>query len=425
VKAVDVVVVGGGPAGAASAVFLAARGFQVTLIDRARFPRDKVCGEFISPAADELLSEMGVLSAIENASPVRLKGVSIAAYGERPLKVDYPPERPGGRPMTSLSLPRRVLDGLLVERAREAGVTVLEGHGASDFLIRDGAARGVVGQNEAGARFELPARLVIDAGGRNCLSIRRFGLRIKHRARPGKLALAAHWRGLWGLEPYCYMHIHPPGYTGIAPTGKGEANVVLVVQADDLKGARPGDLYEKAVYGCPARKALLEGARLSEDVRVVDSLAYSVKPPPVDRLLQVGDAMGFMDPFTGEGIYLSLRSAKLAAQAAGRALAKEPCSPGDLARYREKRWREFRLKFILSRALERLIERPRLCRRVVRALASRPVLAEQLVGVIGDYFPARRVVSAGYVTRLLLALVGAGGRSPEAGGARPAVSPEG
>ncbi len=424
-KAADVVVVGGGPAGAASAVFLAAKGYRVTLLDRARFPRDKVCGEFISPAADQLLAEMGVLSAIENASPVRLKGVSIAAYGERPLKVDYPPERPGGRAMTSLSLPRRVLDALLIERAREVGVTVLEGHAASDFLIRDGAARGVVGRDDTGARIEMPARLVIDAGGRNCLSIRRFGLREKTRGQGAKLALAAHWQGLWGLEPYCYMHVHPPGYTGIAPTGKGEANVVLVVQADDLKGARPKDFYEKAVNGCPARKTLLEGARPGEDVRVVDSLAYSVKPPPVDRLLQVGDAMGFMDPFTGEGIYLSLRSARLAAEAAGRALARETWSPAELALYRERRWREFRLKFTLSRALERLIERPRLCRRVVRALMARPELAEELVGVIGDYFPARRVVSAGYLARLLLALTGAGGRSPEAGRAQEAVSPEG
>ena len=120
-SAVDVAVVGGGPAGAASAIFLARQGYAVTLLDRARFPRDKVCGEFISPAADALLNEMGVLAAIEARRPLRLKGIFLAAHGERPLWVDYPPERPGGSPMSSLSVPRLDLDGLLLQRARAVG----------------------------------------------------------------------------------------------------------------------------------------------------------------------------------------------------------------------------------------------------------------------------------------------------------------
>jgi len=426
-KPADVVVVGGGPAGAASAIFLALQGLSVTLLDRARFPRDKVCGEFISPAADALLAEMGVLERIEAAAPVRLKGIFLSAYNERPLVVDYPPQFPGGPPMSSLSVPRRVLDALILQRARDCGVKVLEEHAVTDVMLRDGAAAGVTGRDPAGTSFEMPARLVIDAGGRNCLSIRRFGLRKKPAGKKVKIALAAHWHGGRDFAPYCYMHVHPPGYTGIAPTGPGEVNTVLVVDGAVLKGRDPQEFYVETVLACASRRELLAGAAPMEKVRTVDSLAYSVRPPAIGRLLLVGDAMGFMDPFTGEGIYLSLRSAKIAAEAAGRALAGAEFSPRALMGYSEKREREFRLKFVLSRALERLIERPAVCRRVIRALAARPALAEDLVGVIGDYFPAEKAVSARFLVRLLWAMGAPGFTAEKRGrdGNLPAVFPEG
>lgn len=424
-SAVDVAVVGGGPAGAASAIFLARQGYAVTLLDRARFPRDKVCGEFISPAADALLNEMGVLAAIEARRPLRLKGIFLAAHGERPLWVDYPPERPGGSPMSSLSVPRLDLDGLLLQRARAVGVQVREGFAVTDFRVRDGAAVGVAGKDDAGAGFEIAARLVIDAGGRNCLAIRRFGLRKKRGGKRGKIALAAHWRGGRRFAPYCYMHIQPPGYTGIAPTGEGEANVVLVVEGGALKGKDPEEFYRRTVLADPSRRALLEGAAPMEKVRAVDSLAYAVRMAPIGGLMLVGDAMGFMDPFTGEGIYLSLRSAKIAAEAAGQALAGRVSSRQAIDEYRERRLREFRWKFAISRVLEGLIERPAPCRWVMRALGARPALAEDLVGVIGDYFPARKVASAGFLLRLLGVAAVSAFAPAESGGTRPEKIPAG
>ncbi|MZG52593.1 MAG: FAD-dependent oxidoreductase [Nitrospinae bacterium] len=101
----DVIVIGGGPAGCTAAMGLARLGYKVVLCDQAQFPRDKVCGEFISPAADPILARLGILHRIEAMNPKRLKGVAISSYGGKELLIDYP-KLPGmeAKP-TSLSVP--------------------------------------------------------------------------------------------------------------------------------------------------------------------------------------------------------------------------------------------------------------------------------------------------------------------------------
>ena len=142
----DVIVIGGGPAGCSSALYLSRMGYRVVLLDQARFPRDKVCGEFISPACDSLLSDLGVLASIEASSPLRLRGVSISSYEKMQLTVDYPPLAGSAEPMTSLSLPRFTLDQLMLDRVLAAGVDVRQEHKVTDFIFDNGNAAGVQGR---------------------------------------------------------------------------------------------------------------------------------------------------------------------------------------------------------------------------------------------------------------------------------------
>ncbi|MFQ5443344.1 MAG: NAD(P)/FAD-dependent oxidoreductase, partial [Nitrospinales bacterium] len=219
-KKFDVIVIGGGPAGTASALFLRKLGYHILLLDQARFPRDKVCGEFISPAADFILEKLGVLSSIEAVNPLRLEGVCISSYEKNELSVTFPP-MPGysGR-MTSLSLPRVVLDDILLKRTRAEGIEVREGYKVDDFIFESGNVAGVRGRDAEKTRFAFRAPVVVDAGGRNCISIRRLGLKKPARG-PMRIAIAAHWRNVRLPRKFCYMHVSRPGYTGMAPVGKG------------------------------------------------------------------------------------------------------------------------------------------------------------------------------------------------------------
>jgi geranylgeranyl reductase family protein len=400
-KRYDVIVIGGGPAGSATALFLASCGYQVILLDQARFPRDKICGEFVSPAADAILERLGVLSAIEALSPVRLSGVSISSYEKTGFAVQYPSLPGTTRPMTSLSLPRMVFDRLLIERVGQKGVTVQEGHKVTDFIVEEKQVVGVRGRDDTKTPFEFRASVVVDAGGRNGVSLRRFDLKKKNQGS-GKVALAAHWTTTQPLPKFCAMHISHPGYTGIAPTGEGQVNVVLVVEKKSLQGEKDlHEFYVRTVLKNPLRRKLLDKAEVAEKVRTVDSLAFSVRPPKVGGLALVGDASGFIDPFTGEGIYLSLRSAEIAAEVIDACFKRNDFSRDALAVYERRRKKEFNKKFLLSKIFQRLIYNPPLCNRVIQLLARNPEQAATLVGVIGDYIPAEQVVSFSFLGRLL------------------------
>ncbi len=417
-KSYDVIVIGGGPAGSATAIFLARAGYRVALLDQATFPRDKVCGEFISPAADSILEELGVLASIEALSPMRLKGVAISSYEKTGFAVEYPSLNGTQSPVTSLSLPRFALDDLMLKKVREAGVDVKERHKVTDFIFADGNVAGVVGRDGCQTQFSLPAKVVVDAGGRNSISIRRFGLKGKN-SRSRKIALAAHWEGVQPVNNYCYMHISPPGYTGTAPTGKDQVNVVLVVDKADLPASNRQDFYIQTVLQNRLRRELLNGGHVAEKVRMVDSLAFSVKPPATGGLILVGDATGFIDPFTGEGVYLALRSAQMAAGVVGQALNDGIFSKEKFSAYEDLRRREFDKKFLLSRILQRLIYNPSLCNRVVHTLSQSPDLAKTMVGVIGDYIPAEKVVSFKFLVKLLSKSWKPGSRFPSIKNANP------
>jgi flavin-dependent dehydrogenase len=398
-KRYDAIVIGAGPAGAATALFLLKSGFEVLLLDQARFPRDKVCGEFISPAADPLFAELGVLDEIERLPPRRLRGVAISAYGGPELCIDYPQWK--GRAVTSLSLRRTVLDHLLVKKIRSEGLLLREGCRVHNLIFGGGAVVGVEGVDEHGIAFDWRARVVIDAGGRNAVSPRLLNLK-ENRSRSTKVALAAHWRGATLPADYCYMHVSAPGYTGAATVDDGTVNVVLVVDSAQLQGKDPTTFYIESVMSNPRRALLFAGGTLGEKPRAVESLAFTVQPPACDGLLLVGDAMGFIDPFTGEGIYLALRSARLAADAMTKALRRDGVFiVRDCLEYEARRRTEFDGKFRLSRILQKIIYSPVVARRVVAALERRSDLAQTLVGVIGDYLPADEVLSLNFLSKLL------------------------
>ena len=398
-KSYDIVIIGGGPAGASAALFLEKKGYRIALLDQAVFPRDKVCGEFISPAADDIFSDLGILESINALNPTRLCGVALSSYESSYLQVDYP-NTVDGRTMTSLSVERSMLDDLMINQVRNSNIQLMEGFKVTDLLFDGGNVCGVKGHDETKTKFSIKAKVVIDGGGRNSISLRRLNLR---RGSPGKgkIALAAHWEGVKELGSYCYMHISHPGYTGIAPVGHNRANVVLVVDRNYLIGVNVEQFFMTTVLGNRLRERILGGGTPVEKIRTVDSLAYSVKKIRCGGLLLVGDATGFIDPFTGEGIYLSLRSSQLAVGVVENAFDRSDFSSRQLQSYDLIRKKEFRKKNILSKFLQRLIYKPYLCDRVVETLATQKELSSLLVGVIGDYMPANKVVCFQYLLRLL------------------------
>jgi flavin-dependent dehydrogenase len=301
------------------------------------------------------------------------------------------------------------LDALFLKQVQSTGVKVFEQHKVTDFIFDNGCVAGVRGWDENRTSFSLKAKLVVDAGGRNAVSLKKFSLKQEPKGN-GKIAFSAYWQGVRLPDDYCYMHVSRPGYTGISSVGNGRANVVLVVDRSALDGerdervekvAKPETFYHHVLMKNCRRREMLQDAEQVEAVRSVESLAFAVKPVSCSGLVLVGDAMGFIDPFTGEGIYLSLRSSQIAAEVIHGGFQSSNFSRNALSVYDKRRQEEFGGKFLLSRVLQWLIYNRPFCNGVMKRLSTNRILAETLAGVIGDILPAKKVVSMKFLLRLL------------------------
>jgi len=390
----DVIVVGAGPAGAASAILLAERGFDVLVLDRAAFPRPKICGEYLSPEAARVLDRLGVLKALDAAGATPLAGMRITAPDGTVVTGRYGAVG-AWRPYRghALAMPRETLDGTLADRLRALPIDFRERMRVTDVLIDAGRVVGVEAIDAGGLPSRFRAPLVIAADGRASVVAQRLGLRRPHRLQ--RMALVTYVRGLADVGDVGEIFVDPPDYAILNPVAPDRVNMSIVVPAGDAArfSDRLDTFFAARVKQLPHLARRVAGAELLGRVRALGPLAYRVAAPRHGGVMLVGDAAGFYDPFTGEGVFTGLRSAELAAETAAAALRGGDCSAGVLAAYTRARRATFAGKERLTHALQLVIRRRRLANATARTLARRPALLQHVLGVIGDYVPPRALLS--------------------------------
>lgn len=407
----DAAVVGAGPAGSAVAILLAEHGHSVLLLDKAAFPRPKICGEYLSPEASRILDRLGVLKTVDAAGAVPLRGMRITAPDGRVLEGRYPTEGPyRGYRDHALAIPRLALDQILVERVKTLPVDVRERHRVEDLLLDGDRVVGVRGVGPDGVAFEVQSPLVVGADGRQSLVARRLDLVRGHALR--RMALLTYVQGISNFGDSGEIYVDPPDYAILNPVAPGAVSLSLVVPLWHVTpySGKLDAFFHARIKQLDHLWPRIAAMRPLGPVVALGPLAYRVAPPRHAGVLLVGDAAGFYDPFTGEGIYTALRSAELAAEAAHGALASGD-SRAVLASYWRARREAFRDKERVTRLLQVVIRRRWLANLVARGLARRPDLLSLLMGVIGDFVPPRALLSP----RLLFGRQG----SERRGAARP------
>jgi len=399
----DVLVVGGGPGGAATAILAARAGLDVLLVDRAAFPRDKPCAECLSPEATRDLADLGVLAELEAAEPPRLAGMRIVSDDGNAV-TGYYDRQAGDSPRTAygLAVPRRVLDTALVRAAARGGAEVRERVAVEQLIVERGVVRGAVVRRH-GERREERCRVLVGADGLHSLVARDLGL--ARSGHPRRLGLAAHLAGVRGLGPCGEMFCGRGWYVGLAPLGGGVASAAMVVPLADHRAiAKDREGYFRArLASLPELGERTARAEIVREILVTGPFARRCRRPIADGALLVGDAADFFDPFTGEGVFAALRGGRLAADSIASALASGgAASREQLEPYAAARGRVFHDKRVLERIAGLSATRPVLMRRFTRRLASRPGVADLWVGAAGGRVPVRTLFSPRHLAALLI-----------------------
>jgi flavin-dependent dehydrogenase len=384
----DVLIVGAGPAGAVAGAVLARAGARVRIVDRATFPRDKLCGDTVNPGTLARLARLGLADGIAERG-LAVGGMLLTGEGGVAVEGHYPNGRAG------VAILRRELDWLLLQQAIAAGCHFEPGVTVRGAIVEEsGGARTIAGvvANVSGRDVEMRAPVTIAADGRH--STMAFGLGLaRHPATPRRWAVGAYFEQIAPPRHATMsdtgrvlgeMHIRCGRYIGVAPLPGGLTNVCLVRPsrpADaDLKD--PAALLTRELARDPFLRERASAARLTAPPVVLGPLAVDAASADFDGLLLAGDAAGFIDPMTGDGLGFAVRGGELAAAAAREAV--EHGWTGVHARLRAARRRDFAAKQRFNRALRALVSSPRAVTAAARAARVAPFALRAVIAHAGD-----------------------------------------
>lgn len=375
-----IVIVGAGPAGASAAVWLAEKGFSVTLVEREQFPRHKLCGEFISPECFEHFKELGVLEKMFSGGGDRISETVFYAPDGKSVNV---PSKWFNNAGAALGLSRAAMDLQLLERAKEIGVKVLEETNAVGLLWEKGEVCGIRAKNKHES-FEIPADLTIDATGRARI-LGKLAEREKskisdenfRKSNPKKpqtelknrlVGFKTHLENADIAHGRCEIYFFRGGYGGLNLVENNLANHCFLIDSNIVKDFS-GDA-EKIV-----REVIFKNKRAFETMRnaspVFDWLAVSIESfgakdlNPAQNLLAIGDAGAFIDPFTGSGMLMALESGKILAHAVGNA---DFSVPQITKTYQKAHHENFRKRLRLCRFLRHAAFSPKLAKIIIPTL---------------------------------------------------------
>jgi flavin-dependent dehydrogenase len=357
----DVAIAGAGLAGASLALRLARSGVRVVVVDAARFPREKLCGEFLSPESWRALDELRLTQELDRSGYQPIRRVRLTTTRGRVVEATVvgPEDRPG------IGLSRSVLDDLIVREAQKAGAAVLENCRVTGPIVERGRVAGVLGRHPIRGTIELCAKVTVAADGRHSSLVRRTGVVSGLSLfRPRLFGLKRHLRiaDAEGQEPpdTVGLHLLPGGYVGTCRIEGTLTNCCGLLPESVARRYR-GDLDRLAVdVFCrnPALKRLWMCASAEGEWKTVSGVRVEESSPQLEGIFYAGDCRGTVDPLAGQGMTMALLGAELLAQIVCAALAADGASPALQSAYESAWHHRFGRRIQLCRAFHQILVNP-------------------------------------------------------------------
>jgi geranylgeranyl reductase family protein len=406
----DVVIVGAGPAGTSLAIALRKAGVRVLLLERFRFPRDKVCGDFVSPRGLSFLEELGCLEEVLEQGATQIRSAFVHYDGQRLTGASIP--HVAGLPDFGLAVPRMILDHVLFRRATALGADSVEGARVTGFSHERGGVR--VHAEVDGARRTFPARLVVAADGAQSVIARAAGVE-----EPGAGSILPTLRAYCSGLDFSYGHFFFdqdvfPGFGWIFPIDSNLSNVGVGAPKELVTR---GDANLHAVFARLKARLIAQGRAVGTTPSFSKERGFPIRVYrgrgrySFDRGILVGEAARLVDPISGEGIALALESGVIAGRVLPELLERDALGEASLAAYDAMIVERFCLELdvtdlVVSAVRQRALKRLWLWSfRWMSTTASRdPSYAEQIGGIFAGLIPNWRALSPELLLKPLLHL---------------------
>lgn len=375
----DVAVIGAGPGGSAAAYYLVRQGKRVLLLDKATFPRDKTCGDGLTPRALEVLDDMGILTQAE-AAGCRVNGISV--FGKRGAVLNSSIPEHASLHNFLLVVPRFKLDDIVRQRALSAGVS-FKGDCRVTALAAD--ADGITIHTQDGeAASTYRAKVAVVAVGANIGFLREIGV-LNYAPRP-IVAVRAYYEGLHNLGDHIQAHFEQvpmPGYGWVFPTGKDSANIGLGMWRDQANAPSSLRAALANFLEAPRMQAMLQNATQVGAIKSYPlRIDFTTAPTFGERILLVGESAGLVSPLTGEGIDFALETGKLAAEFLQGVFERSDFGRKSLARYDRLLRSHFQSMFTFLGYLRKVYVNPLLMDRIIRLCERNPDVRRLFVSIL-------------------------------------------
>ena len=410
----DLIIVGGGPAGAIAAVYAEQRGLTTLLLEKERFPRDKICGDALSGKAIAILHELDLLEEVKHLPGATIRHIVFGSAEHQDADIDL--KRHGYRdnltgstfPGVGFVIRRKIFDNFLFQKARSKVGKCVEEFAVDELVYDDSCDQQVVRgrSRDSDVPTEFRGRIVLGCDGFNSVVARQCGL-YRHESRHWVVALRCYYEKVEDLTDQIELHFVDavrPGYFWIFPLEEGCANVGIGCVHETLK--RKSIKLKEALASTiesPEFRSRFANARPLEEPIGWNLPVGSKRRKIHDRsVMLLGDAASLIDPFTGEGIGNALYSARFAVDTAATALRAGDCSAQFLKRYEDGLWSELGDELLVSTRMQQLGRIRPLLNFVIRKAARNPAVGDLIGGMIANAVPKKALTGPRFYLNLLL-----------------------
>jgi len=400
----DVIIVGGGPAGTTAALYAHRQGLKTLLVDKATFPRDKVCGDALSGKSVRVMRELDLLDGVQGLKGSSIRRIIFGGPKHKQFDLQLDNESNVDHITQGFVIPRKTFDNFLLQEAKKI-TEVRDEYSATDLLMDNGQVIGIKGKSKNGADEELQARLVFGADGYNSIVARKTGLYdmdMEHTA----VGIRCYFEGVKDLTDQIELHYVKevnPGYFWIFPADGNRANIGLGLSKDDVKKQKKNlvKLMDVVIQSDYFGDRFAEARPLEKPVGWNLPLGSTHRCNYGDGFLLLGDAAGLIDPFTGEGIGNAMVSGKVAAEIAAEAKESHNYSSEFLNQYDTRVWNAIGSELNVSTKLQRLARSRFLLNFVINRASRNDEVRNIIAGMLANEIPKKELSNPLFYLKIL------------------------